>query len=154
MIYIDSQPSSILAHAIGRGKVESLRSENEDCVCKREFDPLQYSYLIIPDVALQKARIVAQALHGKADVWSNNSFGFATTMPDGVLGRVERISRIEKFDLKSLKRELKGIGCDITLREFQIGVDELRKRCGMKSGNKQKLAFTKIQGSAYTIFLE
>lgn len=154
MIYIDSQPSSIVAHAIGRGKVEILRSEIEDCVCKREFDPLQYSYLIIPDVALQKARIVAQALHGKADVWSNNSFGFATTMPDGVLGRVERISRIEKFDLKNLKRELKGIGCDITLREFQIGVDELRKRCGMKSGNKQKLAFTKIQGSAYTIFLE
>ena len=154
MIYIDSQPSCIVAHAIGRGKVEILRSEIEDCVCKREFDPLQYSYLIIPDVALQKARIVAQALHGKADVWSNNSFGFATTMPDGVLGRVERISRIEKFDLKSLKRELKGIGCDITLREFHIGVDELRKRCGMKSGNKQKLAFTKIQGSAYTIFLE
>lgn len=154
MIYIDTEPSSIVAHAIGRGKVEIPRSEIGDYICKEEFEAQQYHYLIIPDVALQKARIVAQSLYGKAKVWSNNSFGFASAMPEGVLGRVERISRIEKFDLKSLKRELKGIGCDITLREFHIGVDELRKRCGMKSGSKQKLAFTKIQGSAYTIFLE
>ena len=103
---------------------------------------------------MQKARIVAQTLRGEADLWSNNSFGFAHNLPQNAIGRVERISRIEPFDIKQLKREFKGVGCDITLREFHMSVDELRKRCGMKSGDKQKLAFTKIQGSAYTIYLE
>lgn len=154
MIYIDSEPAHIAAHAIGRGRVEILRSEIEDCICKESFSPENYNYLIIPDVALQKARIVAQALHKEADVWSNNSFGFAHNLPQNAIGRVERISRIELFDIKQLKREFKGVGCDITLREFHMSVDELRKRCGMKSGDKQKLAFTKIQGSAYTIYLE
>ena len=154
MIYIDSEPAHIAAHAIGRGRVKILKSEIEDYICKESFSPKNYNYLIIPDVALQKARIVAQALRGKADIWSNNSFGFAHNLPKNAIGRIERISRIEPFDIKQLKRELKGIGCDITLREFHMSVDELRKRCGMKSGDKQKLAFTKIQGSAYTIYLE
>lgn len=154
MIYIDSEPAHIAAHAIGRGRVEILKSKIEDYICKESFSPDNYNYLIIPDVALQKARIVAQALLGEADIWSNNSFGFAHNLPQNAIGRIERISRIEPFDIKQLKREFKGTGCDITLREFHMSVDELRKRCGMKSGDKQKLAFTKIQGSAYTIYLE
>lgn len=154
MIYIDSEPAHIAAHAIGRGRVEILKSKIEDYICKESFSPDNYNYLIIPDVALQKARIVAQALRGEADLWSNNSFGFAHNLPQNAIGRIERISRIEPFDIKQLKREFKGTGCDITLREFHMSVDELRKRCGMKSGDKQKLAFTKIQGSAYTIYLE
>ena len=154
MIYIDSEPAHIAAHAIGRGRVKILKSEIEDCICKGSFSPDNYNYLIIPDVALQKARIVAQALLGEANIWSNNSFGFAHNLPQNAIGRIERISRIEPFDIKQLKREFKGVGCDITLREFHMSVDELRKRCGMKSGDKQKLAFTKIQGSAYTIYLD
>lgn len=154
MIYINSEPAHIVAHAIGRGRVKILKSEIEDYICKESFSPDNYNYLIIPDVALQKARIVAQALLGEADIWSNNSFGFAHNLPQNAIGRIERISRIEPFDIKQLKREFKGTGCDITLREFHMSVDELRKRCGMKSGDKQKLAFTKIQGTAYTIYLD
>ena len=154
MIYIDGTSSRIMAHAVERGKVEILRSEQEDCLCREDFSPEKYNYLIIPDVALQKARIVAQALKSVADVWSNNSFGFSTSAPEGVIGRVERIARIEPFDLKSLKREFKGVGTDILLREFHLGVDEIRKRTSMKAGSEQKLAFTKIQGRAYTIYLE
>ena len=96
---------------------------------------------------------MAQALQGKADVWSNNSFGFARELPEGVVGRIEPIERIEPFDVKSLKRELKGKGVDIILRDFPMGVDELRKRCAARSGNSKKIALTRIGGKSYTIFL-
>lgn len=154
MIYIGTAEAQIAAHAVERGRVELSRSELEDCTCQEDFTPSKYNYLIVPDVALQKARIVAQAMRSVADVWSNNSFGFAELEPRDVIGRVERINRIEPFDIKSLKREFKGVGTDILLREFHIGVDELRKRCSMKAGNKQKLAFTKIKGQVYTIYLD
>jgi hypothetical protein len=96
---------------------------------------------------------VANALQGVADVWSNNSFGFARELPEGVLGRVERVERIEIFDIKSLKRELKGKGVDIVLRDFPMGVDELRKRTASRSGNEKRIALTRIAGKSYTIYL-
>ena len=113
----------------------------------------EYRYLIIPDVALQKARLVQHSLRGKADVWSNNSFGFAREKVDGVLGRVEPIEKIEKFDPKALKRELRGVGVDILMREFSLSVDQVRRQCGMRSGAERRIALTRIKGQAYTIFL-
>jgi hypothetical protein len=74
--------------------------------------------------------------------------------PANVLGRVEIIERIETFDVKQLKRELKGRGVDIILRDFPMGVDELRRKTGAKSGNEVRLALTKIKGKLYTIYLK
>lgn len=153
MIYLDGGTPTLSALAIGRGRVDIQRDALADVIPPQEFAAEEYRYLVIPDVALQKARIVAQALQGKADVWSNNSFGFARELPEGVVGRIEPIERIEPFDVKSLKRELKGKGVDIILRDFPMGVDELRKRCAAHSGNSKKIALTRIGGKSYTIFL-
>lgn len=153
MIYLDGGVPTLSALAIGKGRVDIQRDALVSIVPPQEFAAEEYHYLIIPDVALQKARIVGQALQGKADVWSNNSFGFARELPEGVVGRIESIERIEPFDIKSLKRELKGKGVDIILRDFPMGVDELRKRCAARSGNSKKIALTRIGGKSYTIFL-
>lgn len=152
-IYADGREAILSATAVGKGRVEVLRSELQPIAPPETFDTEAYCYLIIPDVALQKARIVEWALRGKADVWSNNSFGFARELPEGVLGRVERIERIEPFDIKSLKKEFKGKGVDIILRDFPMGVDELRKRCSARSGNEKRVALTRIAGKGYSIFL-
>lgn len=152
-IYADGREAMLSATAVGKGRVEVLRSELQPIAPPETFDTEAYRYLIIPDVALQKARIVEWALRGKADVWRNNSFGFARELPEGVLGRVERIERIEPFDIKSLKKEFKGKGVDIILRDFPMGVDELRKRCSARSGNEKRVALTRIAGKGYSIFL-
>ena len=89
-----------------------------------------------------------------ADVWSENSFAFARLKPEGVLGRTEQIERIEPFDVKALKRELKGVGVDILVRDFPMGVDEVRRRTGARSGSKRRLALTRVEGKCYTIFLK
>lgn len=153
MIYLAGGEPTLSATAVGRGRVGFRRAELATVASPEEFAKDEYHYLVIPDVSLQKARIVANALQGVADVWSNNSFGFARELPECVLGRVERVERIEIFDIKSLKRELKGKGVDIVLRDFPMGVDELRKRTASRSGNEKRIALTRIAGKSYTIYL-
>ena len=153
-IYIDGCGARIVAEAVGRERVEYAREEVVDSPCEGEFEAEEYRYLIVPDVALQKARLVQHSLRGKADVWSNNSFGFARQEVTGVLGRVEEIEKIEKFDPKALKRELRGVGVDILVREFPMSVDQVRQRTGMRSGAERRIALTRIKGQAYTIFLK
>lgn len=154
MIYADGREPALAAEAVGKGRVEFKRSEIVNWPMPEEFAAAEYSHLIIPDVALQKARLVRHALHDVADVWSENSFGFARTEPRDVLGRVEEIARIEPFDMKALKRELKGVGTDITMRDFPHPLDEVRRRMGMRSGNEVRLALTKVEGRCYTIYLK
>ena len=154
MIYADGREPALAAEAVGKGRVEFKRSEIVNWPLPEVFAAEEYSHLIIPDVALQKARLVRHALHDVADVWSENSFGFARTEPRDVLGRVEEIARIEPFDMKALKRELKGVGTDITMRDFPHPLDEVRRRTGMRSGNEQRLALTRVEGKCYTIFLK
>ena len=154
MIYADGREPALAAEAVGKGRVEFKRSEIVNWPMPEEFAAAEYSHLIIPDVALQKARLVRHALHDVADVWSENSFCFARTEPRDVLGRVEEVARIEPFDMKALKRELKGVGTDITMRDFPHPLDEVRRRTGMRSGNEVRLALTKVEGRCYTIYLK
>ena len=159
MIYADGREPMLAAEAIARGRVEVTLADLERYEAEREgvakeFDAEAYGYLVVPDVALLKARIVEYALRGKADVWSNNSFGFARELPEGVVGRVMKIKQIYPYDIKELKRRFKGEGVDILLRDFPIGVDEVRRKAGMKSGSKHRIALTRIEGKAYVIELE
>ena len=160
MIYIDGREPMLAAEAISRGRIEVNLSDLERFatgqreLTTEDFASEEYRYLVGPDVALQKARLVKYALGGKADVWSNNSFGFARTMPDEVVGRVMPIKQIYPYDVKQLKRRFRGEGVDILLRDFPVGVDEVRRKVGMKSGSKHRIALTRIEGKAYVIELE
>ena len=159
MIYADGREPMLAAEAIARGRVEVTLADLERYEAEREgvakeFDAEAYGYLVVPDVALLKARIVEYALRGKAEVWSNNSFGFARELPEGVVGRVMKIKQIYPYDIKELKRRFKGEGVDILLRDFPVGVDEVRRKAGMKSGSKHRIALTRIEGKAYVIELE
>lgn len=155
MIYLDGEPSHLAAEAVGRGRYTISREESlREPALPEEFAAEEYKYLVVPDVALQKARLTMHSLEGKADIWSNNSFGFAREMPEAFLGRVEPIERIEPFDLKRFKREMKGRKVDILVREFPIGVDELRKRCSLRSGAECRIALTRIAGRDYIIYLK
>ena len=153
-IYADGRKPMLAAEAVGRARVEYLRSEVDDTPCEGEFAAEEYGWLIIPDVALQKARLAIHALREKADIWSNNSFAFARVKPEGVVGRVEQIERIEVFDIKQLKKLLKGRKVDIILRDFPMGVDEFRRKTGTKSGSEVRLALTKVNGKLYTAYLK
>ena len=53
---------------------------------------------MIPDVSLQKARLARIHLAGKADIWSDNGYGFAVEEPEGVLGRTFAVEAVA-YDL-------------------------------------------------------
>ena len=154
MVYIDSRPAQIVAEAVGRGRFVISREEAmKEQVVPTEFAAAEYRYLIIPDVSLQKARLTRCALSRCADVWSDNAFGFARTLPEDVLGRVEPIQSIEAFDIKRFKREMKGVGVDLLVRDYPVSVEELRKRCSLRSGSECRVAITRILGRDYLIRL-
>ena len=155
MIYVDGAEPRLVAEAVGAGRYEVSRDEAlKATLSSHNFTAEEYCYLIVPDVALQKARLTAAALNGKADIWSNNSFGFARQKTEGVLGRTEKIVSVEEYDSKALRRELKGKGVDIMMRDFPTSLDEVRRKCGMRSGSAHRIALTRIGGKCYTIWLE
>lgn len=154
VIYADGREPSLAAEAVGEGRVEVLREKMEQQPLPERFAAEQYGFLIVPDVALQKARLVRQTLSAVADVWSENSFAFARVEPADVLGRVEHIEQIKPFDTKALKREFKGCGVDILVRDFPLSVEEVRRRCSMRSGAQRRLALTRIEGKCYTIYIK
>ncbi len=118
------------------------------------FDPARYRWLVIPDVALQKARLVRHHLHGRADCYGENGYGFAAEPPQGVLGRVEAIDRIEPFDPKALKRSLRGRGVELLKHDFPQSLEELRRRLGLREGREERIALTKIGEACWAIRLK
>ena len=113
-----------------------------------------YGYLVIPDVSLQKARLARIHLAGKADIWSDNGYGFAVEEPEGVLGRTFAVESIEPYDPKRLKRELKGRGAEVLKRDFPLAAEELMRRLGLHAGAGLRLAFTKIGNDFWVIRLK
>lgn len=105
-------------------------------------------------MALQKTRLVRLHLAGRADCWSENGYGFAAERPEGVLGRILEIDRIEPYDPARLKRELKGRGAEILKRDFPLRPEELYRRLGLHPGGEVRLAFTKTGNDFWAIRLK
>lgn len=152
MIYMPAAAPRVTATALGVGSFSA--APDHDTPAPPAFDPDRYGWLIVPDVALQKARLVRAAMQGVADVWSEHGYAFAAEEPQGVLGRVWPIERIEPYDPKALKRELKGSSAELMKRDFPIALEELRKRLGVKAGAAHRIAFTKIAEKYWTIRLK
>ncbi len=170
-IYDDHSGPSVTATAIGRGSFTydlsnavdssaypllprgaSVGGRNPDI--SETFDPSLYRWLVVPDVALQKARLARLHLAGKADIRSDNGYGFAAEEPQNIIGRIFAIESIEPYDPKRLKKEFKGLGAEIMKREFPDSAEELTRRLGLRPGNDIRLAFTKIEGRFWVVKLK
>ena len=98
------------------------------------FDPERYRWLVIPDVALQKARLVRLHLAGRADCWSDNSYGFAAERPEG--GDRTRLPDRRNRTLRSEAAEtrLKGRGPEVLKRDFPLAAEVMMRRLGTRPG--------------------
>ena len=152
LVYADGTGPLVTASALGRGSFSARPGQTAPEPGR--FDPARYRWLVAPDVALQKARLARLHLAGKADIWSENGYGFAAGEPQGVLGRVFAIERIEPYDPKRLKRELKGRGAEVLKRDFPLATEELMRRLGLHPGAELRLAFTKIGNDFWVIRLK
>lgn len=152
LIYADGTGPLVTATALGIGSFAARPGTAAPEA--PAFDPARARWLVIPDVALRKARLTRLHLAGKADCWSDNGFGFAAAEPHGVIGRVSPIESIEPYDPKRLKRGLKGRGIEILKRDFPLPPDELMRRLGAHPGADLRMAFTKIGNDFWAIRLK
>ena len=152
VVYDDASGPLVEATALGAGHFAAVPGTAAPEAPR--FDPARYGWLVVPDVALQKARLTRLHLAGKADCWSDNGFGFAVDQPRGVIGRVLPVERIERFDPKLLKRQLKGLGVELFKRDFPLAAEELQRRLGVHAGSERRLAFTKIGNDFWAIHLK
>lgn len=152
LIYADGTGPLVTATALGIGSFAARPGTAAPEA--PAFDPARARWLVIPDVALRKARLTRLHLAGKADCWSDNGFGFAAAEPHGVIGRVLPIESIEPYDPKRLKRTLKGRGIEILKRDFPLPPDELMRRLGAHPGADVRMAFTKIGNDFWAIRLK
>ncbi|MBP3482783.1 MAG: methyltransferase domain-containing protein [Alistipes sp.] len=148
--------SAVVATALSAGSFSVTAEELAAFVptAPASFRGGEYRWLVRPDVALQKARLVRRHLAGKADVWSENGYGFAVERPDGILGRVFEIESVERFDPKRLRRELKGVGVEIMRRDFPLTTQRLKQMTGIREGGDIRLAFTSVGGEVLVIRLK
>lgn len=153
LIYDDGTGPAVTVSALGLGTFAARPGETAPAP-PATFDPARYRWLVVPDVALQKARLARLHLAGKADIWSDNGYGFAVGEPCGALGKVWRIASAEPFDPRGLKQELKGSGVEILKRDFPLSTEQIVRRLGVRPGSDARLAFTSIAGQLWTIRLQ
>jgi hypothetical protein len=151
-----AQPT-ICAVTIGMGEVEQ-NIGNQTVHSVGDFQPESYRWLVVPDVALQKARL-AQGYFAERGMWiaSDNGYAFATERPENVMGRVLEIASIEPFDPKSLRRRLKVEGVksiDIMKREFPLSATEIAHRLGVSEGGSRTIAFTRAADRLWQIVVK
>ncbi len=116
---------------------------------------VEWRYLHVPDVALQKARVAIAQLAPYASIWSNNGFALSCEPLPLELGcRSYEIESVEEYRPKELKRRFKGKGIDILKRDTQLSVDAVRKALGARAGDEQLMAITAIEGRNYVIMLK
>lgn len=144
----------LVATAVGRGSVTALREEVSQGFATESIDVQRYRYLLLPDVALQKSRMVSFALGSVADFWSNNGFGFAQCEPDVALARSFEIDRIVDYTPKVLKKELSGKRVEILKRDFPYSTRQITEQLRIKEGGECRVAFTSVAGRKIVIFLK
>ena len=116
------------------------------------FTPAEYRYLLVPDVALQKARVAIAALKPFASIWSNNGYAFARELPDEELpARVFEIKSIELYRPKELKRRWKGEGVEFMKRDCALSIDAVRRATATRPGGERLVALTTIAGDTWII---
>lgn len=146
VVYADGREPRVTATALGRGSygVEA----GEWCVELPAVPPCpldECRYLVIPDAALRKSRLVRRYLAASAWVESENGYGFAVTKPaGGVLGRIFEIQRVMDYEPKRLRRRYGGRGCVVYRQEFPLHADGIARRLGLGAGDEFRLAFTRV----------
>ena len=151
-IYTDAERDMLRIAVIGDGEwlfdSEAMAAEPS----AEAFAPEEYRYLLVPNVALQKARVAIAALKPYASKWSNNGYAFARELPAEALpARIYEIESIEPYRPKELKRRWKGEGVEFMKRDCALSIDAVRRATATRPGGERLFALTTIAGDTWVI---
>lgn len=151
-IYVGNGWSGIAAEICGKEPTKCSREEwltQQFSPLPQSFDELaRYSYLTLPDAALQHSRLVARLRKEGVDAWSNDGVVLSDQpLSDGV-GRCAEVVQMHEFSVRQLRRQLKGRHLNIYRRQFQMSNAEICRRLSLHEGGREDWCFTTI-GSFY-----
>lgn len=146
-IYMGAQEDVLRIVVVGDGEwlypQSAMAAEPEN----KPFTADGWRYLLVPDVALQKARVAIAALQPYASIWSNNGYAFVRELPSVPLPvKVFEIDTILGYHPKDLKRRWKGLAIEFMKRDTMLSIDTLRKATATHAGNDRLVAVTNIGG--------
>lgn len=154
VIYADGSGPSLVAEAVGVGRIECPLSAINRSASSGAFEAERYHYLLLPDVALQKARLVCHHLRPHGFVSSENGYALLEEPKEGLVGELYAIEWMEPYAPKELKRRFKGVGAELMKHDFPHSIEQIRRQTGMPAGDKLRLAFTRIDGKLWCICLK
>ena len=118
------------------------------------FSPEECSFLLIPDAAFYKGRLVPALLHRyyaelPAALPAPTGFAFTAKDPADFPGRIYRILGRENYQPKRLRKSLKEQGIkriNILRRHFPYKSEEIKQALNIQEGGTACFAFTEIEG--------
>lgn len=153
----------VRASAIGRGTVEYPFVPSHPAVNSIQFQP-PYRYIVIPDVALRKARITTEyaASHlPNSYATPGEGYIFTNELPlcddQPIIGKVFEVVAIDRFDPSVLKKKLRSSGIksvELHTHDFPLSAPELAKKLGIREGGGAKMAFSRIASTLWVIELK
>lgn len=153
-IYTNADNERLTIAATGLGEWHFEREAMNVKPTAEAFAAEEYRYLLIPDVALLKARVAIAALSPHAAIWSNNGYALARELPAEPLpARIYAIKSIERYHPRELRRKYRGLGIEVLKRDTQLSVEVVRKALGARAGGDRLLAVTSIAGENWIIEL-
>ncbi len=145
----------VAASVVGFGTVEYALPYPESPIHPHHHE--EFQYLVVPDVALAKARIARRYFtYAGFHIESDNSYAFGSALPEQLPGRAYLIEEVKPYSPKKLKKELKDAGIkrvDILKRDFPYAAAEIARQLGVAEGGTTRIAFTRMNGVAVAIFV-
>lgn len=133
----------------------NLSKENQPAVCSTFGNELATqvsfttprTYLYEPNAAVLKAGMFKSVarLHNLSKIASNTHLYTSDDLKDNFPGRSFRVTKVEKFNKKQLKKALNGQYVNISCRNFPLKPDVLKQLFNFKDGGEAYLFFTQNQ---------
>ncbi len=143
----ESEPELISIHVPKKGAVQEFRFLRSE---EKKLSPSDYhlplTYLFEPNSALLKAgafksiaeRFSLHKLHRHSHLYTSETYR------EGFPGRAFRIEQTLRYHKKDIRKALPSGKANITIRNFPVSVQDIRKKTGLKEGGDDYLFATTL----------
>ncbi len=141
--------SLLRATSVGLGSYE-IERDKRDVRCKALFSE-EAKYLLLPDVALRKARMADAYMCMNGAAWfENNGVGLSNISPSDFMGRVYEICRMVEYKPKQLKSLHLG-SIELMRMNFPLSTAQICRSINVKEGGNDRWMFCKLHERLWAI---
>ena len=158
LVLLEKKPAGKKIIAVNIDKNSNYKTFDADLTSvknKKVNFSLPLNYLFEPNAALLKAGLQDVYAEQKKifKLHSNSQLYTSNNLFPGFFGRSFRIIKILPFDRKQVSATLKSNKANITVRNFPVSVEEIRKKIKLKEGGEDYLFATTLNNGQKRLIL-